>query len=136
MAKVFLLLLAAVLAVIAAAHLTFNHITSTDGTAVHQPWAQDRMEFLAWNNEKWTAWVRDGSFELRPQNLKKWSRHSNASLAFVDWEGLEWQAKIDGDMLLLAQGGDWNAPSQRAAAIRYLDWTGGKQLRTVAQLQR
>ena len=136
MAKVILLLLGAVLGTIVAARLAFTWTTASDGAPVHQPWAYDRMEFVAWNGEQWTAWIHDGQFELRPQNLRKWSPHSNASIAFIDWEGEVWQAKIDGEMFLMARRGNWKDPTERAAAIRYRDWSGNEQLRTVAQLQR
>jgi hypothetical protein len=94
------------------------------------------MEFVAWNGEKWTAWIRDGAFEQRPSNEGQWSRHANASLAFIDWEGRPWQSKIDGDTLLLAYRGDWKGPTERVTAIRYRDWNGENQLRTPAQLRR
>lgn len=136
MFKIFLTLTAAVLAVILAAKLTFNATTHSSSEPVDQPWAQDRMEFVAWNGEKWTAWVRAGSFELLPQDTQQWSRHANASIAYTDWEGRLWQAKIDGEEFLLTQRGDWGGSVERAAGIKYRDWTGNNQLRTVAQLRR
>ncbi|HUO82671.1 MAG TPA: hypothetical protein VM616_07430 [Gammaproteobacteria bacterium] len=136
MAKVIMLLVAAVLATVVAARLAYNLSTASDGAPTNQPWVYDKMEFVAWNGEKWTAWIRDGRFELVPRNPGKWSRHSNVSLAFIDWAGEPWQAKIDGEMFLLAHRGDWKGPTKRAAAIRYRDWSGRQQLRTVAQLQR
>jgi hypothetical protein len=94
------------------------------------------MQFVAWNGARWTAWIRDETFEHVPQDPSRWSRHSNRSLAFIDWEGGPWQAKIDGEEFVLAHRGDWQEPTERATAIRYRDWTGKQQVRTVAQLRR
>jgi hypothetical protein len=44
--------------------------------------------------------------------------------------------KIDGDQFLLAHRGDWKGRIERASAVRYRDWRGHPQLRTVAQLRR
>lgn len=136
MTKVVLSLVAAVLATIIAAQLAYNANPNTRGRPGNQPWAQTQMEILAWNNEKWTTWIRGDKFEQLPQNSGKWSRHSNTSLAFINWEGEAWQAKIDDDVFLLAHRGDWNGTIERSPAIRYRDWTGNNQLRTVAQLRR
>jgi hypothetical protein len=136
MIKALLCLLAAFVATVAAANLAFSISSGPGDERDREPWAQNRMEFVAWNDEWWTAWIRDGAFEQLPQNDQKWSRHSNTSLAFTDWDGNAWQAKIDGDEFLLAHRGDWNGPTERAATIRYRDWDGNNQLRTVAQLRR
>lgn len=136
MAKVILGLLAAFLATILAARLAFYVSTDPDSAPAEQPWAQNKMEFISWNGERWTAWIRDGAFEHVPQNSRRWSRHSNSSLAFIDWEGEAWQAKISGEEFLLAHRGDWQEPTERTAAIRYRDWAGKHQLRSLAQLRR
>ena len=136
MVRVVLSLLASVLVIIVAAKLTFHATAYTGAEPANEPWAQNTMDFVAWNDEKWSAWIRDDVFELVPQDKVQWTRHANASLVFVDWEGQEWQAKIDGDEYLLALRGDWKGATERAAAIRYRDWHGENQLRTVAQLKR
>jgi hypothetical protein len=136
MAKPMLGLLVAVLVVIAAAKTAYNVSADTGDQPVNEAWAQNRMQFTAWNNEKWTAWIHDGAFEHLPQNAHKWHRHSNASVAFTNWAGEAWQAKIDGDEFLLAYQGNWQGPVERADAIRYRDWSGNKQLRTVTELLR
>ena len=136
MFKIFLSLTAAVVAVILAAKLTFNASSYSGSEPANQPWAQGTMEFVAWNGEKWTAWVRAGLFEQLPQDVEKWSRHANPSVAYTDWEGRLWQAKIDGEEFLLAHRGDWGGSVERSAAIKYRDWRGKNQLRTVAQLRR
>lgn len=136
MAKVVLGLLAAVLVTIAAAGLAFDATVTTGSAPVNQPWAQDHMKFVAWNGERWSAWIRDGAFEQLPHNKKKWSRHANRSLAFTGWDGKAWQAKVDGEEFLLAHRGDWKGPIERATAIRYRDWAGNNNLRTVVQLRR
>jgi hypothetical protein len=137
MTKVALSLLAAVLAVALAARLLYNNtIAETDSGPIPQPWAQHAMEFVAWNDARWTAWIRKDRFELLPREEGKWQRHANVSLAFVDWQGQPWQAKIDGKQFLLAHRGDWKGRIERASAIRYRDWRGDPQLRTVAQLRR
>ncbi len=136
MIKVVLGLSLAVLATIVAAKLTFDATIDTGAGPANQPWAQNSMEFVSWNGEKWTAWIRDDAFEQRPQNEGQWSGHANASLAFIDWEGRPWQAKIDMDTFLLAHRGDWKGAAERVTAIRYRDWKGENQLRTPAQLRR
>ena len=136
MIKVVLGLLAAVLFTVVAAKLAFDATAYTGAEPANQPWAQNTMEFVAWNGEKWTAWIRDGAFEHRPQNEARWSPHANASLAFIDWEGEPWQVKIGGDAFLLARRGDWKDPTERVAAVGYRDWKGDNQLRTLAQLTR
>lgn len=129
-------LLVAFVAAAAAARLTFE--VTTDGRAgpVDEPWAQDRMEFVAWNGEKWTAWIREGEFELVPEDTENWSRHSNDTLAFVGWNGEHWQARVDDEAFELAHRGNWQGDTQRAQAIRYRDWSGRNRLRTVDQLAR
>ena len=129
-------LMAAVLATVVAARLAFEATVNTRSEPVNHPWAQDTMQFVTWNQEKWSAWIRDDAFEQLPQNTDKWSRHSNASLAYIDWEGRAWQAKVDGDDFLLAHRGDWAGATERAAAIRYRDWQGNNKLRTTVQLRR
>jgi len=136
MFKIILILTTAVLAVILAAKLSFEVTANTGNEPVNQPWVQGTMEFVAWNGEQWTTWVRAGVFEQIPQSEGKWSRHTNASIAYTDWEGRLWQAKIDGEEFLLAFHGDWEGSVERSDAIRYRDWTGVNQLRTVAQLKR
>ena len=69
---------------ILAAKLVFNITSSTGAEPVNQPWVQNSMEFVTWNREKWTGWVRNEDFALRPQNEGKWSQHSNSMLAFMD----------------------------------------------------
>jgi hypothetical protein len=136
MIRVILGLLAAVLVTVVPAKLVFEATSDSGAEPANQPWAQNAMEFVAWNGEKWTAWIRDDDFELRPQKERPWQGHSNVSLAFVDWEGTPWQAKVDGNAFLLAHRGDWKSHTQRVAAIRYRDWTGNNQLRTPVQLRR
>jgi hypothetical protein len=136
MAKVVLGLFAAFLATVLAARVAFFVSTDPDDPLADQPWSQNEMEFVTWNGERWTAWVRDGAFEHTPQNPDRWSRHSNSSLAFIGWEGEAWQAKVDGEEFLLAHHGDWQQPTERATALRYRDWTGKHQLRSLTQLRR
>lgn len=129
-------LIGAVVFVILAAKMTYN-VNSDHGSApINEAWAQNEMQFVAWNNEKWTAWVHEGDFELVPENTNSWSRHSNISLAFTDWQGEAWQAKIDGNVFLLAHKGDWQGSIEQSEAIRFRDWSGNNQLRTVAELRR
>ncbi len=136
MIKVVLGLSAAVLTIVVAAKVAFEVTVYTGAQPDNQPWAQNSMEFVTWNGEKWTAWIRDGAFEHRPQNEGQWSSHANASLAFIDWEGRPWQVKINSDALLQAHRGDWKGSTERVTAIRYRDWEGNNQLRTLAQLKR
>ena len=137
MAKTLLgLFLAAFVIAIAAARFAYILNTDTGDDPANEAWAQSKMEFVAWNDDKWTAWIHGGAFEQLPQNTDKWSRHANASIAFTNWEGEAWQAKIDGDVFLLAHHGDWEGPVEHSEAIRYRDWSGVDQLRTVAQLRR
>jgi hypothetical protein len=134
--KVILGLIVSVLAAILAAKITYNLNANHGDAPANKAWAQNEMQFVAWNNEKWTAWVHDGAFEMAPQNTNSWSRHSNISLAFTDWQGDAWQAKIDGDVFLLAFQGNWQGTIEQVDAIRFRDWSGNNQLRTVAELQR
>ncbi len=136
MLKGILALLGGVLAAIVAANLAFEATANVGSEPINEPWVLDRMEIVAWNNEKWTAWIAGDLFHQLPENESRWSRHSNASLAFTDWEGELWQAKIDGDEFLLAYRGDWQGPIERNPAMRYRDWEGKNQLRTVTQLRR
>lgn len=136
MTKVILGLMAAVLLAILAARVTYNINSDLGDEPVHEAWVQNEMQFVAWNNEKWTAWIHDGEFELAPQNTNLWSRHSNISLAFTDWKGEAWQAKVDGDVFLLAHQGNWQGSVEQSEAIRFRDWSGNNQLRTVTDLNR
>ena len=136
MAKALWGLLAGFAAAIVAARLAFEFTTPAVSGPSNEPWALSRMEFVAWNNERWTAWVREETFEQIPENTGRWHRHSNPSLAYIDWDGEPWQAKIEGESFILAHRGDWNAPTETASAIRYRDWSGRNQLRTLVQLSR
>ena len=136
MFKILLGLATAVVVIILAAKLTFIASTYPADEPVNQPWVQDRMEIVAWNGEKWTAWVHDGLFEQLPQDARAWSRHANASIAYTDWEGRLWQAKIGEEEFLLAHHGDWEGHVERSEAIKYRDWSRRNQLRTLAQLSR
>ncbi len=136
MFKVVFALVAAMLIATVAARSAFDATVSAQRQPTQQPWAQNQMEFIAWNDEKWRAWIRDDSFEQLPQNTHRWTRHANPSLAYIDWHGQSWQAKIDGGTFLLAHRGNWNGPIVRAEAIRYRDWEGRNTLRTVDQLSR
>jgi len=136
MAKVFTGLIAAVMVVIVAARFAYSVSTDPGAVQVNPAWAQGKMEFVAWNNEKWTAWIHAGVFTQVPQNTDTWHSHSNASLAFTNWEGEPWQAKIDGDLFLLVYQGNWQGAVERSEAIRFRDWSGNNRLRTVAELQR
>ncbi len=121
---------------IVAAQYAYRVSVDPGDEPVNEPWAQNKMEFVAWNSDQWTAWIHDGAFEQIPQNAGKWSRHSNPSIAFTGWDGEAWQAKIDGDMFLIAHQGNWQDAVDTADAIRYRDWSGHNQIRTVAELNR
>jgi hypothetical protein len=136
MYKVVLCFFAALLTTVCAANIAFQMTADTGSEPANQPWAQNSMEFVAWNDIQWTAWIRDGQFELLPQEKHPWSRHANTSLAYVDWEGNPWQAKVDGEFFLLASRGNWQGPIKRATAIRYRNWQGNNAMRTAAQLTR
>jgi hypothetical protein len=136
MSKVLAVLLTALLAAILAARLMYGAAIRSDDEPTSQPWALNSMQFVAWDDARWTAWVRDHKFELTPRTEGKWQHHVNPTLAFIDWEGKPWQAKIDGRQFLLAYRGDWKGRIERADALRYRDWRGHHQLRTVAQLSR
>ncbi|HEV8331462.1 MAG TPA: hypothetical protein VGQ22_08590 [Steroidobacteraceae bacterium] len=128
-------LLAAVLVAVIAARLLFLATVRPDVQSAAQPWSQPQMEFVAWDNERWTAWILKDKFVLQPREPGTWQRHVNTSLAFIDWQGRPWQAKVDGKEFLLAPRGDWKGRAERARALRYRDWRGDRQVRTVAQLQ-
>lgn len=136
MTKAVLSLLVAFMATIVASGFAYRATANSGSAPAIDPWAQNKMQFVTWNDERWTAWIRDGAFEQLPQNNKKWSRHSNSSLAFIDWDGRTWQAKIDGEEFLLAYRGDWKGPIERNIALRYRNWAGEHKVRTVAQLRR
>ena len=136
MTRVITGLVAAVLFVIVAAKFASNISMDTGDEPVNVAWTQNKMEFVAWNGGRWTAWIHNGVFEQSPQDTGNWSRHSSGSIAFTDWQGEPWQAKIEGSEFLLAKHGDWQGDIERADAIRYLDWHGNKRLRTVAAVQR
>jgi hypothetical protein len=136
MIKAILALIAAVVLAVVAARILYVVEVGSDHPSTPEPWAQNKMEFVAWNDEAWTAWIHGERFELAPRHEGKWRRHANATLAFTDWQGEPWQAKIDGDQFLLARRGDWKGRTERASAVRYRDWRGRPQLRTVAQLRR
>ena len=121
MTRVLAVLLAAVLAAILASEtatvrtaLRLGIATASTSQLPSQPWAQDSMQFVAWDDERWTAWIRDDKFELTPRAEGRWQHHANASLAFTDWEGKPWQAKIEGQQFLLAYRGDWKGRIERA----------------------
>lgn len=126
----------AFVATVVAARLAFEFTAPVFSGPITEPWAQSRMEFVSWNNEQWTGWVREEFFEQTPENTVDWHRHSNPSLAYIDWDGEPWQAKIEGEAFVLAHRGDWGGPTESANAIRYRDWSGQNRLRTLAQLQR
>lgn len=136
MARVITGLLVAVLLVIMAAKYANNVSMDEGDEPVNEAWAQHKMEFVTWNDGRWTAWIHNGAFETVPQDTNNWSRHSNPSIAFTDWAGEPWQAKIEGHEFLLARHGDWQGTIERSDSIHYLDWHGNKRLRTVVALQR
>ncbi len=119
-----------------AAKLAYNVKSYAGDEVVNAPWAQNSMEFVTWNGEPWTSWIRDEQFEHRPENEEQWGQHSTGSVAFMDWENTPWQAKIEGDSFLLAHHGNWQGHTEHANAIRYRDWQGKNQIRTVTQLRR
>lgn len=120
---------------ILAAHYAYLATAHGATKPVNPVWAQDSLQFVAWNGDHWTAWILDDDFVQLPKSDDR-SRHKNRSIAFIDWQGEPWQAKIDGDEFLLAHRGDWQGAVERSAAIRCRDWSGDRQLRTVAQLRR
>ena len=136
MNRVLLVLAAAFLAVVLAARVAYSVSTDLGDEPVNKAWVQNKMEFVAWNGQRWTAWIHDGGFELAPENTRRWSRHSSPSIAFTNWDGEYWQARIDGDSFLLAYRGNWQEPSEPVEAIQYRDWFGINRLRTVADLRR
>ena len=136
MKKALVGLAAAFFAAIAAANIAFRASTDVGVEPVNEAWEQNKMEFVAWNNERWTAWIHAGAFEQAPEDTRNWHRHAKASIAFTGWDGEAWQAKVDGDVFLLALEGDWDGEVNRSEAIRYRDWSGNNQIRTVADLTR
>ena len=136
MARLSFGLLVAVLLVITAAKFAASVSSAPAEAALNEAWAQNKMEFITWNNEKWSAWIHANEFTKVPQNTADWSRHSIASLAYINWEGESWQAKIDGDLFLLAYQGNWQGPVDQSEAIRFRDWSGNNRIRTVTELRR
>ncbi len=136
MGKALVGLVLAVAATVGAARLAFELTVDAETGPVNAAWAQGKMQFRAWNNVRWTAWIIDGEFVQIPEEARSWHRHTNASIAYVDWEGVPHQAKVDGNTFLLAEHGDWKGHVEHAEAIRYRDWNGARRLRTVAQLSR
>ncbi len=141
LARVLAGLVGAFLVAIAAAQIAYRVSTDPGDAPAQEAWAQNRMQFVAWNDARWTAWVRGDPdagdlFEKVPQDTARWSRHANASIAYRDWDGEAWQAKIDGDEFLLARQGNWDERVIRSDAIRYRDWAGNEQIRTVSELRR
>lgn len=130
------LLLGGLAVVILAANFAFRTTAASDNAPGNEAWALDRMDFVAWNGVEWTAWIHDGAFELKPRKSGRWSRHSSASVAFIGWDGTPWQAKIDDDQFLLAPRGEWEGDVEESEALRYRDWAGNNQLRTVGNLER
>ena len=118
------------------ARLAYEASSAGARPAATAPWAQDRMEFVAWNGQRWTGWVRDGQFELTPLNEGKWHRHSNSTIAYIGWDGDLWQARVDGDVFRVAHRGEWHGQVETSDALRYRDWSGNHRIRTVTQLQR
>jgi hypothetical protein len=135
MNRVLFALIAVIIGAAAAATWVARAGSEVHGAPGDQPWAQDRMQFVAWNNERWTAWISDGEFVLMPENTRRWSRHRKATVAFVDWQGEPWQARIDGELFTLAPRRQW-ASAETSHAIRYRDWAGAPRIRTVQQLTR
>lgn len=129
-------LFAALLLAIVAARVASNASTDSGDGPVNEAWAQGSMEFVSWNEGRWTAWIHDGSFELAPQDTDNWSRHSSPFIAFINWEGEPVQARIEDDEFLLAVRGNWQGAIERSDAIRYQDWHGNERLRTLAGLER
>ncbi len=87
MARVLTGFLAAVLLIIVAAKFASNMSMDTGDEPVNEAWAQQEMEFVTWNDGRWTAWIHNGVFEQTPQDAVNWSRHSSPSIAFTDWAG-------------------------------------------------
>ncbi|MBH97822.1 MAG: hypothetical protein CMM56_05150 [Rhodospirillaceae bacterium] len=136
MVKGLLALSAVFVATVIGSVLAFELKTASIHETGNEAWAHQKMEFVSWNNERWTAWVKDDSFEHTPESSGYWHRHSNPSLAFIDWNGEPWQAKIAEDSFVIANRGDWSMPTETVEALHYLDWSGQRQIRTLAQLSR
>lgn len=136
MGKAFAALIVALMATVAAARVAYEFSVADNESNGRAPWALNSMQFVAWNEQRWTALIRDGAFELTPKNTNNWSRHRKGTIAYLDWDGQPWQARIDGDAFLLAHRGDWSGEVLRADAVRYRDWQDEPQLRTVTQLLR
>lgn len=123
-------------AAIGGAKFAFESTSAADVQAAADPWAQDKMEFIAWNGQPWTGWIRDGNFELVPENEGTWHRHSNTTIAYIGWDAEQWQARVDGDQFVIAHRGEWHGHTEAVEALRYRDWGGVNSVRTVAQLTR
>ena len=136
MSKGFAAIFAALVIVIVSAKYASNVSMDTGFESPNEAWATDQMDFVTWNDGRWTAWIHEGGFEQVPQDSGSWHRHSKASIAFLDWEGEPWQAKVEDGQFILAKHGNWDDSVERSESIRYLDWHGNKRLRTVADLRR
>lgn len=136
MAKGFMGLIIAMIITVIAANLAFRAQSSTDEPEANAPWSQDRMQFVAWNGNHWTAWINDSQFVQTPETTGRWSSHTKPGIAYIDWDGENWQAKVSGEEFIIAYRGNWSGPTERVPAIRYQDWAGRNQLRTVGQLNR
>jgi len=123
-------------ATVGGARLAFEASSHAQSPTATAPWAQDRMEFVAWNGQRWTAWVHDGRFELTPQSEGTWHRHSNTTIAYIGWDGELWQARVDDGRFRVARRGEWGDHSETIDSLRYRDWSGNRKVRTVTQLTR
>lgn len=129
-------LLVAFAATIGGARLASEASMTPDGQVSAAPWAQHSMDYIAWNGLRWTAWIRDGNFELLPETEGNWHRHANTTLAYIGWDGEPMQARIQGEHFVIAHRGEWHGSVEEANAIRYRDWEGANRIRTVTQLTR
>ena len=118
------------------ARLAFEASGPDEASSTAAPWAQNKMEFIAWNGQRWTAWLRDGNFELTPENEGNWHRHANSSIAYIGWGGEPIQARLHGEQFQIAHRGEWHAAVEEVEAIHYIDWSGVRRVRSVEQLTR
>jgi len=136
MTKGFAAIFVALVIAIVGAKYASNVSKESDFDSPNEAWVTEQMEFVTWNDGRWTAWIHESEFEQVPEDTGSWHRHSNASIAFLNWDGEPWQAKVENDRFLLAKRGNWEEGAEWSDSIRYLDWHGYKRLRTVPDLRR
>ena len=97
------------------------HAPSGDFSKAHR---DQIINYITWNNTKWTAKVQNGVFIHAP-NGDFSKAHKDDIINYITWNNTKWTAKVQNGVFIHAPNGDFSK-AHKDDIINYITWNNTK----------